>query len=97
MAELTIADIKAAVHEVLEEQRRNFWVEPEQHFLDHDMLKVCRLDRDIWRENHRFITDIREGVGTAKKVGVVALVTALCGLCGYMLKLLWVAVLQGPK
>jgi len=92
MAEpLTAAEIKELMHEVMEEQRRNFWVEPEQHFLDHDMLKSCRQDRETWRKNHDFITGVREASGTAKKAGIGFIITAIGGLFIWMVRVVWVA------
>ena len=37
----TIPEIKAAVHEVLEEQRKNFWVPAEKHYLHHKQMDKC--------------------------------------------------------
>lgn len=97
MAELTAAEIKSLMHEVLEEQRKNFWVEPEQHFLDHDMLKTCRADRDRWRRNHEFIEGMVEATGTAKKIGIGGMLAAVGGLALWVIKLAWSAALTGAK
>jgi len=59
--------IKEAVRDAIAEERRNLWVEPEQHFLDHDMLRQCRENSDEWRRNHEFIASMREGASIMKK------------------------------
>jgi hypothetical protein len=97
MAELTAAEIKALLHEVLEEQRKNFWVEPEQHFLDHDMLKVCRGDRERWRRNHEFVEGVIDSASTAKKIGIGGLLAAIGGFGLWIIKVAWTAVLSGAK
>lgn len=83
MADLSIAEIKAAVHEVIEEQRKNFWVEPERHFLDHQLLSECRKGRDEWRDNHQWVTSVRKMEKHVSKVGIGAIVLAVIG---YILK-----------
>lgn len=94
---LTEEQVEAAVHRALEEQRKHFWVEPEQHFLDHDMLKTCRADRDRWRRNHEFIEGMVEATGTAKKLGIGGMLAALGGLCLWVIKLAWTAAMAGAK
>lgn len=82
-------DIKEALHEVLEEHREKYWVDPQQHFLDHEQMKQCRGSRDRWLRNHGFIEGIIENIGTVKKTGIIAsvgtVVSALLGLLWYIL------------
>lgn len=67
MSEITISEIKAAVHEVIDEQRRNFWVEPERHWRDHELLRICEAGKDEWRLNHEFVGEIRRNVTDLKR------------------------------
>jgi len=76
MSELTVADIKAAVHEVIEEQRQNFWVEPEEHWRHHEQLRMCVISKPEWEENHRYVSDLRRMGGHVKRVGLGASVVA---------------------
>lgn len=88
MSELITEErFKALMHEALEEQRRTFWVEPEQHFLDHDMLKTCRADRERWRRNHEFVEGMIDSTATAKKIGIGGMLAALGGLIVWVIKL----------
>ena len=87
--DLTIPDIKAAVHEVLDEQRKNFWVDPERHWRDHELLKICEAGKDEWRANHDFVEGIRKNVDEMKRSAFKSTV-ALLGvgvllLCSYIL------------
>ena len=94
---LTEDQVEAAVHRALERQREARRVEPEQHFLDHDMLKTCRADRDRWRRNHEFIEGMIDSTVMAKKIGIGGMLTAVGGLALWVIKLAWGAALTGPK
>lgn len=77
MADLTVEDVKEAVHAVLDEQRKNFWVDPERHWRDHELLKICEAGKDEWRANHEFVGKIRENVDEMNKSAFKAVVSLL--------------------
>lgn len=81
--------LKAAIRTVLlelMEEKRSFWVPPEQHFLDHDMLGRCREQQAQWRKNHEFVAAVREGAGTVRKV---AIGTCVSSLVAFFLAAVW--------
>jgi hypothetical protein len=85
MTQLTAADIKAAVHEELDEQRQNFWVEPEEHWRHHEQLRECMTGKPEWSKNHEFISDIRRGAWQIKKTSLGVIVAALMAILLYKL------------
>jgi len=56
---MTRDEIKQAVAEALEEHRKDFLIEAEEHYQHHLQLKSCVRSRDEWLENHKFVSDIR--------------------------------------
>jgi len=61
--------VRDAVREAVAEERKALWVEPEQHFLDHEMLRHCRENSDEWRRNHEFVASLRQGADVMKRTG----------------------------
>jgi len=61
--------IREAVRDAVVEERKALWVEPEQHFLDHEMLRQCRENSDEWRRNHEFVASLRQGADVMKRTG----------------------------
>ncbi len=59
--------IKDAVLEAVAEERKAMWIDPEQHFLDHEMLRQCRERSNEWRLNHEFVSTMRAGADVARK------------------------------
>ena len=84
---VTIAEVKAALHEVLDEQRKNFWVEPEEHWRHHEQLRMCISGREEWQDNHKWVSSVRRMEKHVSKVGIGAFVLAIIG---YILKKLGV-------
>ena len=70
MDELLRKEIKEAVLDAIKSERKTLWIDPEQHFLDHEMLRHCRLTSEESRKNHEFISSARAGVEIMKKTSV---------------------------
>ncbi len=63
------AVVREAVAEAVQAERQQLWVDPEQHFLDHEMLRRCRENSEEWRRNHEFVAGLREGAEIMRKTG----------------------------
>lgn len=68
MNEAQITLIKDAVRDVIKEERKSFWVEPEQHYLDHELLKSCRVSAEDRRNNHEFVARVRRNLEDTRGV-----------------------------
>ncbi|MCK5602635.1 hypothetical protein KAR91_12215 [Candidatus Pacearchaeota archaeon] len=63
-----LADVVAgAVKSAIKEERASFWVEPEQHYQDHLLLKNCAVHQDEMRANHDFVSGVRKTTGRVTK------------------------------
>jgi len=69
--------ISVAVKDAFQQDRDEFWVKQPQHFIDHKMLQECQASRDEWRENHKFISGVRESIRTGKRTGWVTAISAV--------------------
>lgn len=68
MTGITEHQIEEAVERALEKQREKYWMSQPQHFLDHEIFKVCRENQSEWRKNHEFVSAIRESIGSGQKL-----------------------------
>ena len=74
MAEITEeqrALIQTVVSEVYKQHKETFWVDPEQHFLDHQLIRGCAMHQDEMKKNHDFVSDLRRGTGLVRKVTIM--------------------------
>ena len=88
---MTRDEVKAVIKEVFQEERDEFWVPQPQHYLDHEMLKICREGREEWRKNHEFISQVRSGAAWGQKIGIGVIVTAALS---FVLGAIWLAIKQ---
>lgn len=69
---MTPEELKTAIKEALAEERKNFWVDPERHFLDHQTIShlKCLDDRtsDDYNEDHRWVRSVRQTIGGSKTI-----------------------------
>lgn len=72
-------DIILAVRAALAEERDEFWVPQPQHYLDHQMMEVCRARRDICIKNQEWVASMREGSKWTKRIGLGFIVTSVLG------------------
>jgi len=79
---MTKEDVVEAVRAAIAEDRKEFWVPGEQHYLDHEMLKSCREAKSEWIENHRFISNVRHGISIGEKAGITVIVVSLLSFVG---------------
>ena len=79
MADLTREEqkliIKECIDEVWTKHKEEFWVDPEQHYLDHQLLRGCAANQQEMKANHEFVTELRRGTGLVKKLTLVTSVT----------------------
>ena len=87
-------EIKQALHEVLEEHREKYWVDPQQHFLDHEQMKQCRSNRDKWFRNHQFVEGVISAIATGRKAGIL---TSVSIIVSAFLALIWYALTHPIK
>ena len=91
--EITISEqrLKEIVRDAIDEKHTEFWVDAEQHYLDHNQIKMCREHKEEWVENHRVMTEIRGSAETVKKISVrtavVVITTAALGWLAYVFNL----------
>lgn len=79
---LTPDDIRViaqAVKEAMDEKHATFWIEAEQHYLDHQQLAECRQTRPEWIENHKFVSEIRETKAFIKRTSIKLIVASVVG------------------
>ena len=63
-----IEAIAGAVKTAIEQKHAEFWIEAEQHFLDHQQLAECRQLKGEWLKNHEFTAELRKNTNTAKRI-----------------------------
>ena len=71
------AVIKEIVKDAIEEKHTEFWVDAEQHYLDHKQMLECRSNQSQWEENHKFVKGMRDSKEMVKKVTLRVAVTTL--------------------
>ena len=69
--------IKDVLKEVLDEERKSYWVDPEQHYRDHQQLQTCNTCMPEIRKNHAFVSAIRSSADVAEKVSVRIIVSSI--------------------
>lgn len=69
--------LKLALKEVLAEERQAFWIDPEQHYQDHQQLKQCREAMTEMQKNHAFTSNIRTNTDLAKKAGIGVIISSV--------------------
>ena len=82
-------DIVKAVRAAIVEERKEFWIPGDQHFLDHQLLSNCREHSNTWRENHEFVEGVREGFTTGKKVSFGV---GIAALTSFIIGAIWLAI-----
>jgi len=91
MSDLTKEEYKELIHEcvteVFEKHKKEAWVDPQQHYLDHQMLRICSANQEEMRKNHDFVTGMREGTDLVRKYSIITMVgmvvTAICAWVYY--------------
>ena len=76
-ATITKEEMRDVLKEVLEEQRQQFWVPADEHYLHHKQIEHCIDSKGQWEANHDFVSDIRGSVKVAKKAGVITAVATI--------------------
>ena len=71
------AEFKAIIKEVLDEERKSYWVEPEQHYRDHQQIQSCKECMPEIRKNHTFVSAVRSSANVAEKVSVRIIVSSI--------------------
>ena len=92
--ELTEAKLLAVVKQAIEEKHTEFWVDAEQHYLDHSQLKVCREQKEEWMANHEFMSEIRGSTATIKKISLRTAIVVLT--TGALAWVAWAFQLRPP-
>jgi len=72
-------DLKGIVKEAFEEQRKNFWVEAERHYKDHEQLTKCRESKEEWMANHHWVTEVRMSSQKIKETSLIAMTRIFWG------------------
>lgn len=76
---MTKDEMKEILGEVLEEQRKQFWVPAEQHYLHHKHMENCLESKAEWEKNHEFVAGVRQSGQLAKGAMIKLLATAIFG------------------
>lgn len=71
--------IREIVKAEFEEERKNFWVPAEKHYLDHVHLSKCVASMTQKEANHAFVSAMRERGQTVFNIGFGLAVVAVCG------------------
>lgn len=69
-------EFKMILKEVMEEERKSFWIEPERHYQDHQQVMACHKNMEEIRKNHDFISSVRSGAKIAQKAGITVAITS---------------------
>lgn len=69
------AILKDCIEEVWNAHSKEWFIEPKEHFLQHQFLLNCSKESEEMKKNHEFVTELRKGTSLIKKVGVTAAVT----------------------
>jgi|GEM_PF-5292599 len=76
---MTHDEIITAVRTALAEERDEFWVPQPQHYLDHQMMELCRERQGECIKNQEWVAAMREGSKWSKRVGLGFIVTSILG------------------
>jgi len=71
------AEFKAIIKEVLDEERKSYWVEPEQHYRDHQQIQFCKEGMPEIQKNHAFVSAVRAKTKVAETVSVRIIVSSI--------------------
>lgn len=71
--------IREIVKEEFEDERKNFWVPAEKHYLDHAHLAKCVKSAEEKEANHLFVSSMRKRGQVAFNIGFGLAVVAVCG------------------
>ena len=79
-------DIRETLIKTLEEKHNDFWIEAEQHYLDHKQCQECQGYQEDWKKDHEFIKGWRESTGYVRKQSLrVAVGTVVATAVGWAL------------
>ena len=76
-----VEEVRKIVREEMEEQKKNFWVPAEKHYLDHKEFEDCKLNRGEWLENHDYVSSLR---ANHKKISTVGWTLAAAAVFGFI-------------
>ena len=71
--------IRDIVKAEFEEERKNFWVPAERHYLEHVHIAKCLRDATEKEANHEFVSAMRKRGQTAFNIGFGMAVVVVCG------------------
>lgn len=86
--------IREIVKAEFAEERKNFWVPAERHYVEHQHLSLCVLDAEEKEKNHDFVSAMRK---RGNKAGEIAFYLTVAASCAWAAATFWggfIAALQ---
>ncbi len=69
---MTSEELKTIIKEALAEAQHDFRIDPERHYLDHEVIKTLKcLDNELseqYAEDHKWVQAIRGSMGTVRGI-----------------------------
>jgi hypothetical protein len=87
--------IRDEIHEYFKDAP--FVVAMEEHFLHHQQMKECAINREEWMSNHNFVSEMRKDIRLVRRTIISRIVTWLTLFITGSITLAWVMKQLGFK